>query len=123
MIETLNHMCLTLTDPDETAALGTLEGYFEAIVPMTIIAVSAAPLEDDAGATVDIDDDGTNVISGVDASDANVPGTWLSKHVGGTNAPVSIAKGSLVSFDLNNAAAGNAFFIHVWYLAGVGMGT
>ncbi len=118
MNEVLQHIVITLTDPDEAAGMGTLEAYFIALFPMTIVGVSVAPLEDDTGATLDIDDDGANVISGVDASDANVPGTWASVEAGGTETPVFIEQDSKVSFDINNGAVANLFTVHVWYLIG-----
>ncbi len=118
MNERLNVTSFTLVDPTEGNAIGTLEYYFEALVNMTIVGVSVAPQVDDAGATIDVDDDGTNVITAVDASDANVPGTWKSTHLGGTNAPVAIAAGSKVSFDANSAANGTAFHVVLYWLAG-----
>lgn len=108
----------SLVDPTEGNAVGTLEGYVDAIFDMTIVAVSVSPQKDDAGATIDIDDDGTNVITLIDASDANVPGTWKSTHVGGTNAPVHIAAGSKVSFDVNSGAVATAFNIDVYAILG-----
>lgn len=119
MNERLTMISFTLVDPADAGSISTLHYYFDAICDMTIVAVSAAPEKDDAGATIDIDDDGTNVISAIDASDANVPGTWKSTALGGgTNAPVHIAAGSKVSFDANNAAAATAFHVVVWALLG-----
>lgn len=118
MRERLVHMSRTLVDPTEANAIGTLEGYVTFPFNITIIGVSVSPQVDDAGATLDIDDDGTNVISAVDASDQNVPGTWNTAGFGGTNTPVHIAAGSNVSFDINSGAAGTAFFVDMWYLAG-----
>lgn len=116
MLERLCEHNVTLTDPDATAGMGTLEGYWHVPFDIMIVGVSVAPLEDDTGATLDVDDDGSNVISAVDASDANVPGTWFTTELGGTNTPVRVASGSLVSFDMNNAAVSNNFYISVWYL-------
>lgn len=118
MREMLCEHSITIADPDETGAVGTLEGYWQPPFGLTIVAVSVAPRDDDAGATLDIDDDGTNVITAIDASDANVPGTWLTPGFGGTNTPVKVAANSKISFDFNNAAAANAFFVSVWYLVG-----
>ncbi len=106
-------------DPTEGNAIGTLEYYFDAIVDMTIVGVSVAPQVDDTGATLDIDDDGSNVITLVDASDQNVPGTWKSTALGGgTNTPVHIAAGSKVSFDINSGANGTAFHVVLYWLTG-----
>lgn len=118
MNERLTMISFTIVDPTEGNAISTLQYYFDAIVDMTIVAVSVAPEVDDASATIDIDDDGTNVITAIDASDANVPGTWKSTHVGGTETPVHIAAGSLVSFDANSAAAATAFHVVVWAIMG-----
>ncbi len=111
-------MNFTAVDPDETAASGALAVYTYIPVNITIVAVSAAPLEDDAGATIDINDDGSGVIAGVDASDKDVPGTWKSTHVGGTNAPVVVAAGSELTIDVNNGAAANRFNVDIWFLPG-----
>ena len=118
MDERLQHMCLTMCDPAEAGLLATNEGYFYALFPMTIIGISVAPLEDDPGALLGIDDDTANVITGIDASDANVPGTWATPMCKGQEKPVYIAEGSLMSFDFTDAAAGNTFYIHIWYLIG-----
>lgn len=107
-----------ITDPDETAASGALAAYWYVPFNITIVGVSAAPLEDDAGADIDINDDGTAVISAVDASDKDAPGTWLSTHLGGSNSPVHVAAGSELTIDVNDAAAANRFDVVVYYLAG-----
>jgi hypothetical protein len=118
MKERLIHIGMTLTDPDETAGLSTNAAYIDIPIDLTIVAVSVAPLEDDAAATLDINDDGTGVIEAVDASDQNVPGTWATPGYGGTEDPVKVDAGSLLSFDLNNAAVANAFFVSIWALTG-----
>jgi hypothetical protein len=118
MNERLVKTSYTLVDPTEGNPIEALEFYYDAIFDETIVAVSVSPQVDDTGATLDIDDDGTNVIAAVDASDQNVPGTWKSTHVGGTNAPVHIAAGSKVSFDINAGANGTAFHVVVWALLG-----
>lgn len=118
MNERLICLSFNVTDPDETAALSTLENYFYAPVDLTLVYVSVSPNEDDTGATLDIDDDGTNVITAISCADADVPGTWKASGYGGTNAPVVIAAGSKVAFDLNNAAAANVFNVVIWALTG-----
>jgi hypothetical protein len=119
MNERVNLLSLNLTDPDETAALGASAWLGSFPFNITIVAVSVSPLEDDAGATIDIQDDGTDTaIVAVDASDHDVPGEWNSTHVGGTNDPVSIAAGSEIEIDINNAAAANRFDVNIWYLIG-----
>ena len=118
MNERLDVISFTLVDPTNTNAIGALQFYFDCIVDMTIVAVSCAPEVADPGATIDIDDDGTNVITAIPAATVAVPGTWKSTHVGGTEAPVHIAAGSLVSFDANSAAAATAFHVVMWVLFG-----
>jgi hypothetical protein len=87
-------------------------------VNLTIVAVSASPSVDDAGLTVDINDDGTGVIEGIDCSDQDAPGTWLSTHFGGTNEPIKIAADSEISLDANNAAANTRVGVQIWALVG-----
>ena len=108
----------TVTDPDEAAASGALALYDYIPFQLTIIAVSVAPLEDDAAATLDINDEGTGVIAAIDASDHDAPGTWKSTHIGGTETPVTIAAGSELSLDINSGAAANRFDVSIWALVG-----
>jgi len=115
---TVQSMCITLVDPTEGSAVGAAEMYFTTPLEMTIVGVSACPQADDADATVDINDDGTGVITAVDASDADAPGTWEATGYGGTEDPVVIAAGSDVNIDVNSAANGNAFYVVIYYLAG-----
>lgn len=115
---TVQLMTFSLTDPTDAAALSTGVMLGALPIPITIVGVSVCPLEDDAGATIDIQDDGTDIITAVDASDADVPGTWLSTHLGGTNAPVEVAADSELEIDFNSAAAGNHFNVIISYLPG-----
>ena len=115
MIQT---MTFQLTDPDNTAALSTTVFYWTALMSMTIVGLSVAPLEDDAGATLDLNG-GSAAIAAVDASDADAPGTWVSTHMGGTQTPVTVADGDDLNFDLNSAAAANAFNVVIYYLPGI----
>ncbi|MCP5018909.1 MAG: hypothetical protein GY938_27075 [Ketobacter sp.] len=108
----------SLVDPTEGNAIGTLEGYIQLPFAYDIVAISVSPQVDDAGATIDVDDDGTNVITAIDASDQNVPGTWASPGFGGTNAPVHVAKNSKVSFDVNSGAVATAFNVDMVVLVG-----
>lgn len=118
MKERLVVIPFNLVDPDETAAVGDLFLYWTAPIDLTLVYVTVAPAEDDTGATLDINDDGTGVITAVDASDKNVPGTWGTPGYGGTNAPVLVAAGSVMSFDINNGAAANNFYGQIWALTG-----
>lgn len=105
-------------DPTEGNALGALFAYFYVPCDLTIIFVTAAPAVDDADLTIDINDDGTGVITAIDCADKDVPGTWKSVHMGGTETPVTIAAGSLVSLDANDAAAATAVNVYIWGLTG-----
>jgi len=118
MKERLVVIPFNLVDPDETAAVGAAFLYFTTPINLTIVALSIAPAEDDAAATLDINDDGTGVITAVSCADADVPGTWGTPGYGGTNTPVKIAAGSKVSLDINNGAAGNNFYGQIWALTG-----
>lgn len=118
MNERLVPYILNLTDPDETAALGDSAGMVMVPFGAKIVYVSVSPLEDDAGATIDIQDDGTDVITAVDASTHATPGEWAAKGYGGSNDPVDIAAGSELEVDINNAAAANRFDVLILLLTG-----
>jgi hypothetical protein len=98
--------------------LGANFHYFTTPCDLTVIFVCATPSVDDAGLTLDINDDGTGVIAALSCADADAPGTWKSKHMGGTNDPVTIAAGSKVSLDANNAAADTVLHVQIWALTG-----
>ncbi len=49
----------------------------------------------------DVQDDGTDIITAVEADTAGTPGTWLTAALGGTETPVSVAAGSSVEIDIN----------------------
>lgn len=109
----------SIGDPDSSAAVGDSAALQYIPFDFTIIFVTVQPMEDDTGATIDIQDDGTDTaIVGVDASDHDVPGTWKSVHMGGANAPVFIAAGSELEIDVNSAAAANRFDVAIWGLVG-----
>lgn len=106
------------TDGEVGVTLGNNYRYFVTPCDLTVIFVTASASADDAGLTVDINDDGSGVITGVDAATKATPGTWKSVHAGGTNAPVFIAAGSVVALDANNAAADTRVHVEIWALAG-----
>ncbi len=71
---------------------------------MTIVGISLcaeAFTGSPTGFSIDVVDDGSHVISAVAANTAGTPGTWLSKHYGGSNDPVAIAASSVVGVDVN----------------------
>lgn len=113
---------LNIGDPDETAAVSASAAMVMVPFGCTLVYVSVSPMEDDAGATIDIQDDGTDIVTGVDASDHDVPGEWASVHAGGTNAAVEIAAGSEIEVDINSAAAANRFDVTLLFLTGESWG-
>jgi hypothetical protein len=101
---------------------GVLE--FEALEGMTIIGVSLcaeAFTGTPTGFNVDIQDDGTDVITAVAANTAGTPGTWKTPHMGGTETPVEVAAGSSVEVDVNLSGGSSPtadFCLLIYYLAG-----
>lgn len=104
--------------PGAAAALG--DAYAAITIPfdLTIIFVSAAPSADDAGLTLDINDDGTAAIAALACATKATPGTWKSTHMGGSNAPVRVAAGSVLTFDANSAANATIIVGQIWALTG-----
>lgn len=90
--------------PGAAVALGDDYAYFTTPCDLTVVYVSAAPSQADADLTLDINDDGSGVITAISCAVVATPGTWKSIHMGGANSPVHIAAGSKVSFDANGAA-------------------
>ena len=97
---------------------------FSALEDMTIVGVSLCATVftgTPTGCTIDIQDDGTDVIAAITADTALTPGTWKSVHMGGTEAPVHIVAGSEVEIDLNLAGGSTptaAIDVVIWYLGG-----
>lgn len=96
--------------------------YFYMPFDFTVVYMEAGASADDAGLTVDLNDDGTGVIAALACATAATPGRWQSTHVGGSNAPVTIAAGSLCTFDANNAAADTEITVTLWGLVGAKSG-
>jgi len=109
---------LSFMDGEVGVTLGDNYRYIFIPYDLTVIYVEASPSVDDGDLTIDINDDASGVITAVDCADKDVPGTWKSTHVGGTNAPVTIPADSLCSFDANAAAANTAVLVHLWGLVG-----
>ena len=77
---------------------------FDVPVGMTILGVSLcaeAFANSPTGFNIDIQDDGTDVITAVAANTAGTPGTWYAPAFGGTETPVQVAAGSDVEIDIN----------------------
>jgi len=111
---------LVITDGEAGVTLGALYRYINVPFQMTIVAVTASPSANDADLTIDINDDGTGIIEAVSCAVKATPGSWKSTHVtGGTETPVTVAAGSVLSFDANSAAADTVVTIVIWYIPGV----
>lgn len=110
---------LSIFDPDNnTGSVGTSAYLGMLPVGATLIYASVSPHEDDSGATIDIQDDGTDIVTAIDASDHDVPGEWASTAVGGSNTPVAIAAGSEIEIDANSTAATTRLDVMLWFLTG-----
>lgn len=110
---------LSVFDPDDnTGSVGASACMVMVPFGATLIYASVSPHEDDADATMDIQDDGTDIVTAIDASDHDVPGEWISVHAGGTQTPVAIAAGSEIELDFNSAAATTRFDVTLAFLQG-----
>jgi hypothetical protein len=98
--------------------LGDAYKYAIALVPLTVVGVVCSASANDADLTVDINDDGTGVITAIACATAATPGTWKSTHIGGTETPVRIAKDSVISLDANSAAANTRIRVGLLCLTG-----
>lgn len=109
---------LTLQDDAD----GVIE--FEALEDMTIVGASLcaeAFVGSPTGFNVDIQDDGTDVITALTADTAGTPGTWKTPHMGGTEEIVHIVAGSSVEVDVNLAEGSTPtadFTLVIYYLGG-----
>lgn len=102
--------------------LGDAYQYFYAPFDMTVVYMEAGASADDAGLTVDLNDDGSAAIAALACATAATPGRWQSTHVGGSQTPVFIAAGSLCTLDANNAAADTEITVSIWALLGAKSG-
>lgn len=110
---------LSVFDPDHaTGSVGDSACIVMVPFGATLVYASVSPHEDDAGATMDIQDDGTDIVTAIDASDHDVPGEWATVHAGGTQTPVAIAAGSEIDLDFNSAAATTRFDVTLVFLQG-----
>jgi len=109
---------LTFQDGQVGLTLSTLYRYFYVPFDITVVYMEAGASADDTGLTVDLNDDGTGVITALACATAATPGRWRSTHVGGTETPVRIAAGSLCSLDANSAAVDTDIAVTLWFLTG-----
>jgi len=98
--------------------LGDAYKYYTTLIPLTVVGVVCSPSANDADLTVDINDDGSGVITAIACATAATPGTWKSTHIGGTNTPVRIDKDSVISLDANSAAANTRLRVALLCLTG-----
>lgn len=110
---------LQIFDPDHSGGSVGASAWL-GMVPFgaTLVYASVSPHEDDASATIDIQDDGTDIVTAIDASDHDVPGEWISTHCGGSETPVAIAAGSELEIDANNVAATTRLDVTLVFLHG-----
>jgi hypothetical protein len=111
-----------LSDPVEANAPGALESYFYLPFGATLVYVSGAPTVNDAGATIDINDDGSTVVTAVACAVKATPGEWISTHCAGAETPVEIAAGSLITVDLNAMDVGVSMAVVLLFLVGESWG-
>ncbi len=92
---------------------------------ITIVAVSYCPQSHTGtptNSTIDIIDDGVDVISAITVATAGTPTLWKSKAVGGTAAPVFVAANSVLGIALNFTAGSSPTAVDgavvIYYLPG-----
>ena len=123
MTERIVAYTLSLADPVEGNPLGVLETYFMLPFGATLVYASGTPSVNDAGTTLDLMDDGAACgPTALACITAAVPGEWISTHCGGTQTPVAIDAGSVMSVDVNNMANGISFAIVLLFLVGESWG-
>ena len=122
MNERLVTYSFSVLNPQDSAGLGDLALYFMVPFSATLVYASAAPWEDDGSATMDLHDDGSEIIAGLVCATKATPGEWISTHSGGTETPVVIAAGSEMTVDFNSAAAANRFDVVFHFLSGESWG-
>lgn len=98
----LNTMAIAFSNQ----AQGAANGVHTVKVPFgfTIVGVSLcaeAFTGSPTGFSIDVQDDGSDVITGVSADTAGTAGTWESTHVGGSNDPVHVDADSEIEIDVN----------------------
>ena len=110
----------TFTLEAQAAANGAVE--FETLCGFTLVGVSlcAAALGGSPTAfDIDIQDDGSDIVTAVAANSAGTSGTWKTPTFGGTETPVYVAAGSAVEIDVNFAGGSSPtadFCVILWAL-------
>jgi hypothetical protein len=96
---------------------------FVALQGFTVVGMSLCPFAftgAPSGFNVDLNDDGVGVVAAVAANATGTVGEWKSSAVGGSADPVTIARGSVVSVDLNFAGGTSPaaeYTLLIWYVA------
>jgi hypothetical protein len=117
VMRTLSFHVAPLADADSVVDFCALESMTIVGVSLCATVFTGSP----TGFNIDIQDDGTDVMTAIAANTALTPGTWQTPHMGGTETPVTIAAGSEVEIDLNLTGGSSPtaeFDVVLWYLAG-----
>jgi len=109
---------LDFTDGEAGVTLGALYRYITVPCALVIVAVYVSPSTNDASTTVDINDDGSGVITAIACAVQATPGSWISTHFGGAETPVAVAADSVLSLDANSATAATRIKVEIWALTG-----
>jgi hypothetical protein len=100
MLERLVTFCFDAQaqgDADGVHVFQALRGFTLVGASLCAEALTGTPTAFD----VDVQDDGSDVITALAAHTAGTPGTWLSTALGGSNDPVHVAADSTVEIDVN----------------------
>ncbi len=98
--------------------LGDGELMFQLPVPATVVYACVRPKVDAGGGNIDIQVGGTDAVTNIACATAATPGTWVSKHFGGTADPVSIAANAKIELDCNSLGAGGRCQYNLLFLLG-----
>lgn len=113
-------VCLSTSDGEVGVTLGNLYRYFKVPCNGTVVAVFASPSIDDGGLTLDVDNvtDSSAIVSAMACATKAAPGSWLTPDFGGTNTPVAVDAGDIISLDANGAAANTVITVWIWIAIG-----
>jgi alkaline phosphatase len=111
---------LSTSDGEVGVTLGALYRYLAVPINGTIVAVYSAPNVDDAGLDIDLDNvtDSSAIVTAMACAVKATPGSWLTPGYGGTNTPVAVDAGDILSLDANDAAANTTITVNIWMLTG-----
>lgn len=111
---------LNIKEGEVGVTLSTLFAYTKTPLNGTIVAIIVSISVDDAGLTVDVDNvtDSSAIATAIVAATKAAPGSWLTEGYGGTNTPIAVDAGDIISFDANAAAANTTIGVEIWMLTG-----